>query len=139
MGSLELLIPLTYIPGVALLIMSTSQRYMKVNGIISAFTPEECKIKTERVRTELRRAHLFRNSPIGLYISVAFFTVGAFIAYLIHRWEGSQTTAQFVLESFLVLGVISIIFAVMTLDIESILSLELIKSNAKSKGYKEDE
>lgn len=119
--------------------MSTSQRYMKVNDIISAFTPEKCKIKTERVRTELRRAHLFRNSLIGLYISVSFFTVGALIAYLIHRWEGSQTNTQFVLESFLVLGVISIIFAVMTLVIESILSLELIKSNVKSKGYKEDE
>ncbi len=49
-NALELLIPLTYIPGVALLIMSTSQRYTDVNSMIHEFSEEECKIKTVRVQ-----------------------------------------------------------------------------------------
>ena len=54
-NALELLIPLTYIPGVALLIMSTSQRYTNVNGIIHQFSDEECRIKTDRGKAGIKK------------------------------------------------------------------------------------
>ncbi|GJM16659.1 MAG: hypothetical protein DHS20C13_19860 [Thermodesulfobacteriota bacterium] len=127
--ALELLIPLTYIPGVALLIMSTSQRYSYVNSTIHEFSDEECRIQTERVKQEIRRAHLFRNSLLALYLSVAFFSLGSLVAFLVNAW--GITTSTTVLEIATVVGVGCIVFAVSTLAAESILSLDIIKRHAK--------
>ena len=129
MNALELLIPLTYIPGVALLIMSTSQRYTAVNTTIHDFSDEECRVKSDRVKQELRRAHLFRNSLIGLYLSVIFFSLGSLIAFLANSW--GLETSKTVLEIATVLGVACIVFSVTKLAVESILSLDIIKRHAK--------
>ncbi len=128
-NALELLIPLTYIPGVALLIMSTSQRYTNVSSIIHEFSDEECRIKTERVKQELRRAHLFRNSLLALYLSVAFFSLGSLVAFLVNRWGIATSTS--VLEIATVIGVVCILFAVSKLVAESILTLDILKRHAK--------
>jgi len=136
MNALELLIPLTYIPGVALLIMSTSQRYTTVNQTIHEFSEEECRIKTERVKQELRRAHLFRNSLLALYLSVAFFSLGSLVAFLVNSW--GITTSTTVLEIATVIGVVCIVFAVSKLAAESILSLDIIKRHARRHDNKQD-
>jgi len=128
-NALELLIPLTYIPGVALLIMSTSQRYTNVNGIIHKFSNEECRIKTDRVKQELRRAHLFRNSLLALYLSVAFFSLGSLVAFLVNRWGIATSTS--ILEIATVIGVVCILFAMSKLAAESILTLDILKRHAK--------
>jgi hypothetical protein len=128
-SALELLIPLTYIPGVALLIMSTSQRYTNVNSIIHEFSDEECRIKTDRVKQELRRAHLFRNSLLALYLSVAFFSLGSLVAFLVNRWGIATSTSA--LEIATVIGVVCILFAVSKLAAESILTLDILKRHAK--------
>ncbi len=129
MNALELLIPLTYIPGVALLIMSTSQRFINVNNAIHGFSDEECRIQTERVKQELRRAHLFRNSLLALYLSVAFFSLGSLVAFLVNTW--GITTSTTVLEIATVIGVFCIVSSVSMLAMESILSLDIIKRHAK--------
>ena len=129
MNALELLIPLTYIPGVALLIMSTSQRFINVNNTIHGFSDEECRIQTERVKQELRRAHLFRNSLLALYLSVAFFSLGSLVAFLTSSW--GITTSTTVLEIATVLGVVCIVFSVSKLAVESILTFDIIKRHAK--------
>ena len=136
-NALELLIPLTYIPGVALLIMSTSQRYTDVNSMIHEFSKEECRIKTERVTQELRRAHLFRNSLLALYLSVAFFSLGSLVAFLVNSW--GITTSTVVLEIATVIGVACIVFAVSKLAAESILTLDIIKRHAKRHEDKTDD
>jgi hypothetical protein len=128
-NALELLIPLTYIPGVALLIMSTSQRYTNINGIIYQFSDEECRIKTDRVKQELRRAHLFRNSLLALYLSVAFFSLGSLVAFFVNRWGIATSTS--ILEIATVIGVVCILFAVSKLAAESILTLDILKRHAK--------
>lgn len=129
---LELLIPLTYIPGVALLIMSTSQRYINVNDIIRAFSPKECKIKADKYHRELRRAHLFRNSLIGLYLSVAFFSVGSLLAFLMDSWGIPESNA--VLEIGTILGVGAIVFSVFNLVTESVLTLDILRRHHGPNG-----
>lgn len=129
MNALELLIPLTYIPGVALLIMSTSQRFINVNNTIHEFSDEECRIQTDRVKQELRRAHLFRNSLLALYLSVAFFSLGSLVAFLVNAW--GITTSTKVLEIATVIGVFCIVSSVSMLAMESILSLDIVKRHAK--------
>lgn len=129
MNTLELLIPLTYIPGVALLLVSTTQRYTAVNNIIHDFSDEECMIQTDRVRQELRRAHLFRNSLLALYLSVVFFSLGSLVAFLVNSW--GYTTSTAVLEIGTILGVACIVIAVLKLAAESILTFDILKRHAK--------
>jgi len=136
-NSLELLIPLTYIPGVALLIMSTSQRFINVNNTIHEFSDEECKLKTERVKQELRRAHLFRNSLLGLYLGVAFFSLGSLVAFLVNSW--GITTSTVVLEIATVIGVACVVVAVSKLALESILTFDIIKRHANQHDKKTDD
>lgn len=128
MDSLELLIPLTYIPGVALLIMSTSQRYINLDGIIKSHSPEECRLEADKVRQELRRAHLFRNSLIGFYLSVVFFSLGSLVAFLTNRL--GINTSEHILEVASIIGVGLIVFSVICLSWESILTLNILKKHA---------
>lgn len=135
MENLELLIPLTYIPGVALLIMSTSQRYINLDGIIKSHSPEECRLQAEKVKQELRRAHLFRNSLIGFYLSVVFFSLGSLVAFLVNSW-GIETSKN-ILEVASIIGVALIVFSVLILSWESILTLNILKRHAR--GDREDD
>ncbi len=129
MNALDLLIPLTFIPGVALLLVSTTQRYSHVNNTIHGFSEEECRVKSDRVKQEIRRAHLFRNSLLGLYLSVVFFSLGSLVAFLVNSW--GLTTSKVVLEIATVLGVACIVFSVSKLALESILTFDIIKRHAK--------
>lgn len=136
MDSLELLIPLTYIPGVALLIMSTSQRYINLDNIIKSHSPEECVKQAEKVKLELRRAHLFRNSLIGFYLSVVFFSLGSLVAFLTSRL--GIETAHTILEIASIFGVGLIVYSVVCLSWESILTLDLLKRHVKVDNNKDD-
>lgn len=129
MENLELLIPLTYIPGIALLIVSTSSRYIHLNDTINRYTPEECRVQAEKVKQELRRAHLFRNSLIGFYLSVVFFSLGSLVAFVTNRW--GIETSKTVLEIASIIGVALIVFSVISLSYESILTLDILKMHAK--------
>ena len=70
---LNLLVPITIIPAVGLLILSTSARFIHVNDVISKFTKEECNEHKIKVRRELKRANYFKNSLICSYLSIAIF------------------------------------------------------------------
>ena len=135
MDNLELLIPLTYIPGVALLIMSTSQRYIHLDGTIKGHSPEECRVQASKVKFELRRAHLFRNSLIGFYMSVVFFSLGSLVAFLANSW--GIGVSKTILEIASVIGVDLIVFSVIVLSFESILTLDTLKRHAR--GDREDD
>ncbi len=79
---LNLLVPVTIIPAVGLLILSTSARFIHVNDVISKFTKEECNEHKIKVRRELKRANYLRNSLICSYLSTALFLLGIILTYL---------------------------------------------------------
>jgi len=135
MENLELLIPLTYIPGIALLIISTSSRYIHLSDNISRYTPEQCRVQAEKVKQELRRAHLFRNSLIGFYLSIVFFSLGSLVAFLTNSW--GIETSKTILETASIIGVGLIVFSVISLSYESILTLNILKRHAR--GDREDD
>ena len=132
MDNLELLIPLTYIPGIALLIMSTSQRYIHMDDTIKSYTPEQCEVYAEKVKQELRRAHLFRNSLIGFYLSVVFFSLGSLVAFLTNSW--GIETSKTILEIASIVGVGLLVFSVISLSWESILTLDILKRHASGEN-----
>jgi len=118
--------PLTFLPAVGLLIVSTSNRYYRINQLIRGYSKEECETKRTQVNKELKRAQLFRNALVGLYLSTGFFSMASLLANLLPE----QHTA-FALKWLTVLGVLTLVFASFQLIIESILSLRIIKQHVE--------
>ncbi len=116
--------PLTFLPAVGLLILSTSNRYYRVNQLIRQFSSAECINKRSQVKKELKRAELFRNALVGLYLSTGFFSLATLLASLL-----SEENARFVLKWFTIIGVSTLVFASLQLIYESFLSLQIIKKH----------
>ena len=121
-----MLIPLTFISGVGLLILSTSSRFIHVNEVISKFTQDECEKQTIRVSRELKRAYYFKNSLMSLYLSVAFLVLGSMVSYVSIRFGRSDS--QNFLEISMFIGVLFIFIAVYNLIAESALNCKLLES-----------
>ena len=127
---MDLLIPLTFIPGVGLLILSTCTRFIHVNDIISKFTQEECEKQTIRVRRELRRAYYFKNTLTSLYLSVAILVLGSVVSYIMAKIE--RYDEQGILEISTIIGALFIFIAVFNLIAEAVLNFRLLESHTKS-------
>ena len=71
------ILPLILLPGVALLIMSTSVRYGQIHSEMHHLLDSRAEISTPFRNHLLRRAMLFRNALVGLYVGVAVFALGS--------------------------------------------------------------
>jgi len=116
--------PLTFLPVVGLLILSTANRYMHVNESLQRHSPDECKSKSEQVKTELRRSHFFRNALVGFYLNIGFFSVAALLVMILKPEHAVLT-----MKWLSLLGVLSIIYGSSQLILESVLSLKAIKKH----------
>jgi hypothetical protein len=122
--------PLLLISGVGLIILSTSARFLSVKAEIQKFTPKECKMEKEKVRLELKRAHLFHRALVGLYLSIGFFSSSALFGTLVRDFP---KLADFILESFTIAGVVCTVFATSQLIAESFLALTIVKNHTENK------
>jgi len=118
------IVPLTFIPGVGLIIMSTSARF-------SALSVEMRKLKAEKLsnssiifKTQMRRARLFSNALVSLYLAVGNFATGALIGGLSERFP---ELSHWVLVVTICLGVFCMLYASIQLLRESIITRQLIE------------
>lgn len=119
------LLPLTFLPGIGLLINSTSSRFINVTSEIKMMSPQECEDQEERIKKEIHRAKLFRNALIGLYLSVGFFSFAAFVSTLLTTWN-LHAEGLTALRILIILGITSVVFASVELIQESLLSLDIV-------------
>ena len=121
------LTPLILLPGVSVLIMSTSARYAQIHSEIHHLLDENNSNTGKIIKHLLIRAKLFRNALVSLYSSAAFLALAGLVGCLSLIWK------EFTLESsvlFLIgLGILILLFATVELIRESILSLEIIRSH----------
>jgi len=121
------LTPLILLPGVAMLIMSTSARYAQIHSEIHHLLDENNSNAGKIIKHLLIRAKLFRNALVSLYSSAAFLALAGLVGCLSLIWK------EFSLESsvlFLIgLGILALLLATVELIRESILSLEIIRSH----------
>lgn len=124
-----LLTPLLMLPGVALLILSTSARYAQVHAefhhLEGASHGAESSLTLHRL---MRRAHLFRAALVGLYCAVcglalASLVGGVFIAFAI------QDRALVPIVALTSLSVACILFSALQLVRESTHSLHIIRDH----------
>jgi hypothetical protein len=120
------LMPLILLPGVALLIVSTSSRYYAVHDEIHRLMNETRQIRVAAMAHEMNRAKRFRNALVSLYTSVALFSMGSLLGGLTHDWPFISKTVVAVLT---VTGVTCLVYASIELIRESRRSLYVIESH----------
>ena len=88
MGTLGIwLTPLLLLPGVGMMIMSTSMRFGQLHQEIHHQLSHGFKPQEKAILCLLKRAKLFRNSLLCLYICVATFSLAALIGGITAAWE----------------------------------------------------
>jgi hypothetical protein len=116
--------PLLLLPGVALLVMSTSARYAQIHTEIHQILGE--KIQSTLVEQLLSRSRMFRNALVSLYVVVSLFALaslsGGFIMLIDEK-------ASYLVMVLTCAGIGALLFAALQLVRESILSLDIIKDH----------
>jgi|GEM_PF-1998757 len=123
--------PIAILPGVGLLILSTSHRFLAVTQDLQRFTPKECGQMVTRVNGELRRAWLLKNALSALHVSVIFFSFAALLGALMGYWPGPVRIATSIM---LALGVAGVCYAAVQLFREGLVSLEIVTEHARGGG-----
>ena len=118
------LTPLVLLPGVALLVLSTSIRYGQIHEEFHHLL--EMKGEAARATGERlwARAHLFRDALVGLYVSTCLLALGAMLGGLASLWFARSDIVVVVLT---ILGVAAVIYSSIQLIRESSLSLNIVK------------
>lgn len=118
------LMPLLLLPGVALLIMSTSVRYGQLRDEIHKLK-EEMFDASIIVAGDMRtRARLFRDALTSLYVAVALFVTGSLLGAIM---DFMRADSEFLVVFFAGLGIVCLIYASLELIRESRLSLYIIR------------
>ena len=118
------LTPLILLPGVALLIMSTSARYGQVHSDFRMLLEEPEKAQMLARHLLLKRSMLFRNSLISLYVSIGVLACAGLLGGLVNLWIQDYV---WIVMGLSCLGIATLVFAAAQLIRESFLSMELMK------------
>jgi len=124
--------PLLLLPGVALLVMSTSIRYNRLHDEIHQLDEGHAHGTEDAATTHLacllRRGRYFRDALIALYVAVACFALGALTGGVLALWPHHALWAILGLSG---LGVVAVLAAAVLLVRESWLSYEVLEDHAR--------
>lgn len=126
MEEISWIMPLLLLPGVALLLMSTSIRFGQIHDEIHHILDEEHKPEVIFAARLEKRSLLFRNALVSLYISVAAFAVGSMSGAVLSMFDGPD---EWAVISFACIGIAMLLFAAVELIRESVLSLKVIQKH----------
>lgn len=116
--------PLLLLPGVALLVMSTSARYAQIHAEIHQIMGE--KVRTGLAKQLLMRSRMFRNALVSLYVAVSLLAIASLSGGLIMLIDEK---ASYVVVLLTCLGIFALLLAAIELVRESMLSLDIIRDH----------
>jgi hypothetical protein len=123
------LTPLLLMPGVALLIMSTSARYGQIHAELHHLIEmRRDRVKVSSAKLLTKRSTLFRNAMVSLYVSVGLLSLAGLLGGLMGPWKSAAFIIVWVLTS---LAILCLLFAAIELIRESRLSLDIIQAHSK--------
>ena len=121
--------PLLLLPGVALLVMSTSARYGQLHGELHQIAGHHDHPDTlERARRLLRRGELFRSALVALYLSVALLALASATGGVMALLGGDGKLLLVVLTCS---AIVALLFAASQLFRESKLSLDVLREHVE--------
>ena len=121
--------PLLLLPGVGILVLSTSTRYGRIHEEFHHLLDDAGGNRQHLARHLLQRSTLFRNAMVSLYISVGLFALAGLIGGLMSITTTNQFYVVWSVGLLTGLGIISLIFASIELIRESTLSLDVIREH----------
>ena len=126
MDNIELwLAPLLILPGVGMLIMSTSARYSRIHEEIHHLMHAN-QLHRDRMDHLYERTKLFRNALVSLYIAVSLFVLSGLLGGI---WVFLDINGYWINTLISLSGLVCMLFASAELIRESILSHDIIKSH----------
>ncbi|WP_457651566.1 DUF2721 domain-containing protein [Rhodocaloribacter sp.] len=122
------LTPLILLPGVALLILSTAFRFNRLHDEMHELLEHAGRTSEDVVRRLMRRAFLFRNTLVALYVCVALFALASLLGVLLLEWSDAS---RWVVLGLLGAGIGCLAYAALALIRESTLSLDIIEEHGR--------
>jgi hypothetical protein len=132
------LTPLILLPGVALLIVSTSARFGQLHAEFHRILERPNAHARILSRNLVRRSELFRDALASLYVGVGLFSLGSLVgAFVDFFWP----TSVWLVGGFTIAGIGCVVFAAAQLFRESLICLTVIRehSDAVSTDSERDE
>lgn len=118
------LTPLILLPGVALLIGSTSVRFQQLHAEFHRLVEHPNAHVRILSRSLVRRSKLYRDALASLYVSVAVLSLGSLVGAFVHLF---WPTSLWLVGGFTVVGIGCLVFASMQLVRESLICLDVIR------------
>ncbi|MCA9071518.1 MAG: DUF2721 domain-containing protein, partial [Planctomycetaceae bacterium] len=122
------LTPLVLLPGVALLIVSTSARFGQLHTEIHRLFDHPDAHAKIQARSLLKRSALFRDALVALYASVGLFALGSLLGGVINLW---RPESLWVVGGATMIGIGCNVFAAIQLTRESLTCLQVIVDQAE--------
>ncbi|WDI41563.1 DUF2721 domain-containing protein [Bremerella sp. P1] len=117
------LTPLVLLPGVALLIVSTSARFGQIHTEVHRLLDRPDAHAKILARNLLKRSALFRDALIALYASVGLFALGSLLGGVVNLW---RPESLWVVGGATMVGIGCVVFAAMQLIREAWICLQVV-------------
>ncbi len=123
------IVPFTFIPGVGMLILSTSNRYYHVKDLIRDSILDEKKKKLWSFDELMKRARLFHHALVALYVAIGSFSLAALSANIQQNWfKVHHNIAMAITDALTLSGVFCVVLASSVLIREATLSLRHLEA-----------
>jgi len=119
------LAPLLILPGVGMLIMSTSARNTFLHQEIHHLMHSD-DVKLDRMSSLYKRSKFFRNALVSLYVAVGIFVLSGLLGGI---WVLMEVDGYWVNSLLSIVGIFSMLYAAYELIRESLLSMEAIEDH----------
>lgn len=120
--------PLLLLPGNALLILSTSNRFERLHNEIHFIEESHIHESETTMQRLMQRAILFRNALTLLYIAVAGFCSAGLAGGINAAWS---IGIDFLVLAFTFIGIVAMIWAAVLLIRESYISIDVLKAHTR--------
>ena len=123
-----LLIPLSLIPGIAILIVSTSLKYNQARKeIFKLITEKKDSERKSRMINHLKRHLYFRNAFISFYISIVFLVLASLIGTLADK----ITNLNLLTMILICLAALCVVYSAIQLILESLIATRVVKESVE--------
>lgn len=123
------LTPLILLPGVALLIVSTSARFEQNHNEFHRLLEHPRDHSKIVARNLLVRSALLRNVLVSLYTSVGLFSLGSLLGGVVNVW---RPNSLWVVGGLTILGIGCLVYASIQLVRESLVCLQVIRELSRN-------
>ena len=122
------LIPLSLIPGIAILIVSTSLKYNQARKeILKLITEKKDSERKSRRINNLKRHLYFRNAFISFYISIVFLVLASLIGTLADK----ITNLKLLTMILICLAALCVVYSAIQLILESLIATRVVKESVE--------